>query len=127
MPKPEAPAAKTYSDQEVADAKKAVCDAFQNVIHTLDANKRKSSVNPADSFAVAVNTRLAVETAADYLAQAVDSHPALPSDLLSKISDLANAYRGIVMKQIGDADQGELDKSYQQADALQTASGQACQ
>ena len=126
-PKPEAPAAKTYSDQEVADAKSAVCDAFQNVIHTLDANKRKSSVNPADSFAVAVNTRLAVETAAEHLAWAVEAHPALQSDLTSTLSDLASAYREIVMKQIGDADQTDLDTSYQKADKLQTDAAQVCQ
>ena len=126
-PKPEAPAAKSYSAQEVADAKKAVCDAFQNVIHTLDANKRKSSVNPADSFAVTVNTRLAVETAAAHLDWTVHSQPALQSDLSSTLSDLANAYREIVMKQIGDSDQAELDKSYQQADKLQSDAAQVCQ
>ncbi len=30
-PKAETPAAKTYSEQEIADAKKAVCDAYERV------------------------------------------------------------------------------------------------
>ena len=126
VPKAETPAAKTYSEQEVADAKKAVCDAFENAIHTLDVNKRKSTVNPADSFAVAVNTRMAVGTVADYLTQVADAHPALQPDLSSNVSNLASAYRDIVLKQIGDADQAELDSTYQRADEAQSAVAQVC-
>ncbi|MBB3748216.1 hypothetical protein FHT44_000677 [Mycolicibacterium sp. BK634] len=125
-PKAEAPAAKVYSEQEVADAKKAVCDAYGTAIHTLDVNKRKSSVNPADSFAVAVNTRLTVETVADYLTQVADAYPAPQPDLTSNVNNLASAYRDIVLKQIGDAVQTELDASYQQADKAQTAVAQLC-
>jgi len=125
-PKPEASPTKTYSDQEIADAKKAVCGAYDKAIHTLDVNKRKASVNAADSFAVVVNTRLAVYTASDYLMQSVDRHPALQSDLSSSVRDLANAYQEIVLDQIGDADQTQLDSIYQRADKLGSMVAQAC-
>lgn len=125
-PKAETPAEKTYSEQEIADAKKAVCDAYGEVIHTLDVNKRKSSVNPADNFAIVVNTRLAVQAVADYLLNTVNSQPALKPELSSAIRGLATAYQQIVLKQIGDADQSELDASYQRADEFQSATAQAC-
>ncbi|WP_445168215.1 hypothetical protein ACTXG7_02140 [Mycolicibacterium sp. Dal123E01] len=125
-PKAEAPAAKAYSEQEIADAKKSVCDAYSTAIHTLDANKRKSTVNPADDFALAINTRLTVETVAGYLSQIADLHPALRPDLSSKVSNLVGAYRDIVLRQIGDADQASLDASYQRADEAQTVVEQVC-
>lgn len=125
-PKAETPAAKTYSEQEIADAKKAVCDAFDQAIHTLDVNTRKSSVNPADSFAVIVNTRLTVQAVADYLVQEVHRQPAVDPKLSSAVRDLADAYQQIVLKQIGDADQAELDASYQVADKFQSDVAQAC-
>lgn len=126
LPKPEAPATQTYSEQEVAEAKKAVCEAFTKVSRTLTANSAKSSVNPADSFAIVVNTRLAIQSANEFLSRTVASHPSAPPDLSSSIGQLAAAYQAIVFGQIGDASQPELDASYADADRASTAIQQRC-
>ncbi|QEN12228.1 hypothetical protein [Mycobacterium sp. ELW1] len=119
-PKPETPAAKTYSEQEVLDAKKAVCDAFNRVYDTLDVNNRKVPNQTGDPFAVAVNTRLAVHMAAEYLLQKVNENPASPDELTSSIRELANAYNETVLEQIGNSDKARLDSYYQTSMDLQT-------
>lgn len=126
LPKPEAPAAKVYTEQEVAEAKKAVCEAFGKASQTLAVNSAKASVNPADSFVIAVNTRLAVQSANEFLSHSIASHPSTPPDLSSSIEQLAAAYEAIVLGQIGDASQPELDASYADADRTSTAIKQRC-
>lgn len=125
-PKAEVPAAKTYTEQETADAKKAVCDAYGTAYHALEINKRKSIVNQADSFAVIVNTRLTVHVVADFLLNALDNNAATQPSLSARIRDLASSYQEIVLQQISDADQSQLDASYQRADAMQSAVAQDC-
>lgn len=125
-PKPEAPAAKTYSEQEVADAKKAVCDAYDKVFHMLDVNSRKASVNSADTFAVTVNSRLAIHTAGDYLMLILSGNPAVPSEFSNTVRELANAYQNIIIGQISDADQPQLDESYQKAEKIGDQVAQEC-
>jgi hypothetical protein len=125
-PKPETPAAKTYSDQQVADAKKAVCDAFDHIYHTLDVNNRKVPNQTGDPFAVAVNTRLAVYMASQYLLSQLANSPAAPDGLSSSVRRLANNYQDTVFEQIGDSDKSHLDALFQTAGDLQTEIQQVC-
>ena len=46
-PKAETPAAKTYSEQEIADAKKAVCDAYESGCEPTLDRTAKSRRGPA--------------------------------------------------------------------------------
>jgi len=126
MPESETPAPKTYSDQDVADAKKAVCAAFDQIYHTLDVNNRKVPNQTGDPFAVAVNTRLAVYMGAQSLLSAVADNPAAPTDLSSSVRKLGNTYQDTVFEQIGDSDKSRLDTLFQTAGDLQTTIQQAC-
>ena len=61
-PKPEIAAAKTYSEQEVTDAKQKICDAFATVQSTLEASSNQAPPDPNDvmqKFTLSVNGRLA--------------------------------------------------------------------
>ncbi|WP_167107406.1 hypothetical protein [Mycobacterium sp. DL592] len=107
-PKAEAPAAKTYSEQEVTEAKKAVCDAFEQVKSTVNTAGGKSGDNPTDSFIVAVNIRLALTTSSSYLADQLTANPATPETLAEPIRLLASRYREIAMRQIADASNSDL-------------------
>ena len=92
----------------------------------LDVNNRKASVNPADSFAVAVNTRLAIHAGGDYLLVKLDTNPAAPNELANSVKELAVTYQNIVLDQIGDTAQPELDAAYQTAEQLGTDTRQTC-
>lgn len=125
-PKPETPAAKTYSDQQVADAKKAVCDAFDQVKKAVNTAGGKSGENPSDAFIVAVNIRVALATSSSYLIEVLDANPATPVDLADPIRNLARTYRQIAMEQLGDTSAADLDPLGRSADGQFAAIKKAC-
>ncbi|GAY17405.1 hypothetical protein [Mycobacterium sp. shizuoka-1] len=127
MPKPEAPAAKTYSEQEVADAKKAVCEAHDQVQKSVNTAGGKSGDNPTDTFLVAVNIRLALATSSSYLTESLNTHPAAPQNLVEPIRNLANKYREIVMEQLADTSASDLNPLATSADGEIAKIKQACQ
>ena len=108
-PKAEAPAAKTYSEQEIADAKKAVCDAYGEVSKTVNTAGAKSGENPTDSFIVAVNTRTALATSSSFMTAQLAANPATPDDLAHAVRSLAARYQEIAMNQLADATTSDLD------------------
>ncbi|WP_059015428.1 hypothetical protein [Mycobacterium sp. M26] len=125
-PKPEAPAAKTYSEQEVADAKKAACDAFTNAHDMLVSNSKRGGTNPTEVLIAGVNTRLAVLTAGSYIDAALNQNPALASDLAEKLRQLSSTYMTIAVDQLGETSQEKLDEIYQDAETNAKAISEAC-
>ncbi|WP_431237825.1 hypothetical protein ACQ86B_24640 [Mycolicibacterium aichiense] len=119
-PKPETPAAKTYSEQEVADAKKAVCDAFAMVQATLESSANQTPPDPNDAmqkFTLSINGRLASYAGGDYLYRQVDENPAAPAQLSTAVRQLASTYQQATLAQIAQADKSKLEPIYQSADA----------
>ena len=96
------PAATTYSDQQVAEAKQVVCEAYAKGVRSLRiAGNRK--VDSLDALPIAVNTRLAEVTVGNYLINSVDANPAAPPELKDLIDQLAHAYQDIALAQLADA------------------------
>lgn len=126
MPKPEAPAAKTYSDQEVADAKKAACDAFDRGQKTLDVTGAKVATNPSDSFTVAVNSRVAIGAISNYWRSTLQHHPATPAEVENVLSSLADQYESILLTQLAEGSRTDLDALYASVDESVPKMTQAC-
>jgi hypothetical protein len=129
MPKPEMPEAKTYSEQEVADAKKAVCEAFQTVQSTLEASANQTPPDPNDvmqKFTLSVNGRLASFAGGEYLYRQIAENPAAPPPLSAAVEELASAYQRATLAQIAQADRSKLDPIYQSADAAASRITEAC-
>ena len=126
-PKPEAPAAKTYSEQEVADAKKAVCDAFKDASRGVQAaGRRNEGPDPVAVLAVAANVRLALTAGSAYMLQSLDNTPAAPDDLKSAVKNLAGIYQKIAVAQLGEASQDQLDPMYKSGDEVTNQIKQVC-
>jgi hypothetical protein len=84
---PPVDAAPTYSDQQVADAKKAVCAAHDLVNRaTLGAGTQKSD-DPTTQLVIAVNVRLAGSLSAQYFQTKLDQYPATPADLSAAVGN----------------------------------------
>lgn len=125
-PEPEAPAPKTYSAQEVADAEKAVCEAFAQTETALDTNNRRAAGNSADDLAVIANTRIAIHAASTLLSLTLNNEPATPKELASRVADLARQYQSMLLDQISEKDTGELNSQYHTTDLLVARVSQAC-
>ena len=127
MPKPEAPAAKTYSDQEVADAKKAVCDAFDRTHKALEVtNGKNAGTDPTAILAVAANGRIALTVGADYLLAAIDANPALNPDFADAVKDLAGSYRRMAVDYLAEVPATDMNATFQMADGAAARVGQFC-
>ncbi|BBZ79125.1 hypothetical protein MANY_44620 [Mycolicibacterium anyangense] len=126
-PKPEAPAAKTYSEQEVADAKKAVCDAYERAHRALQTTGSKDGGNdPTTSLAIAVNVRLAFGESSSYLLRTLQEYAATPADLRDQVRTASESFQQISLDQLGEAPQQELDPILKRADAADLSIKKTC-
>jgi hypothetical protein len=126
-PRAETPAAKTYSEQEIADAKKAVCDAFGQTRKAIEVTNHKDvGPDPAALLAVAANGRIALTTGADYLLAETADHPALAADLLTAVKDLSNSYRRLAIEYMAEAPQDAMEPIFRQADDASAKVRQFC-
>lgn len=126
-PKPETPAAKTYSEQEVTDAKKAVCDAYARTDRAVQATGRRNGGDDQTAvLAVAVNIRLALSESSSLLLRTLTENPAAPRELQEQTRLAANTYQDVAIDQLGDAPQEELAPLFKRADSTDAAIKQAC-
>jgi len=126
-PMAETPAAKTYSEQEIADAKKTVCDAFERTHKALEvANGKNAGPEPTAILAVAANGRIALTVGADYLLSELEAHPGLPGEISAAVTDLSSAYRRIALDYLAEAPQADMDPAFRQADDASAKVRQFC-
>lgn len=114
---PESDGKPQYSEQQVADAKKNLCDAYETIHEAIRNAGGLSSEDPNQKFMISLNTRLAFNTAADHLLAAVAQNPAGPSDLLAASEALAFSYQKIVLKQTAQAPADALEHLYAESDS----------
>jgi hypothetical protein len=92
--RPSAGASASYSDQQVADAKKDVCAAALLARQAVAKNmhlKNPDPENPVAQLAVAANARLSLTGAAAYLRGRLEAEPAAPHDVANAAGAMADA------------------------------------
>jgi hypothetical protein len=91
---PSAPPALAYTNQQVADAKAAVCAAFGQVDRALLlAYARNGGSDPNAQLAVATSTQLVLDAGSRYLSTTLTNEPATPSDLATAVRKQSDAYQ----------------------------------
>lgn len=125
-PKAETAAPRVYSEQETADAKKAVCDAFDRGQQTLSVTGSKTGTDTNNSFIVAVNSRVAISSVIAYWRNAVQREPATPNELADDLSAVATTYEDILLRLLADASESDLSALYTSVDASVPKMTQAC-
>jgi hypothetical protein len=99
-----------YSEQQVADAKRAVCEAYAKGIQALKVAGAKKP-DPADWLPVAVNTRLAETAMGGFLVHVLDANPAVPSQLEELTRRLALNYQEMAVIQLADKMPAEFESN----------------
>jgi hypothetical protein len=89
----------TYTEQQIAEAKAAVCTAFGNVEHALNLADARSngSTDPTAQLAVETSTRQVLDAGGRYLLAKLAAEPATPPELATAIRTQANAYQDVVI------------------------------
>jgi hypothetical protein len=115
-----------YSDQQIADAKKAVCGAHDLVYRATTYSGTQKSDDPALQLIIAVNIRLTSSLSAQYFQTKLDQYPATPPDLAAAMRELVATNQEMALLQIANASKDELEPIYQSFDAADARVIQAC-
>lgn len=110
-------ASAVYSEQQVSEAKAAVCEAFEQGQEALVAVGNKKSSNPSEGFAFAVNSRLAVDAVMDDLRALLLDNPATPEPSRNAIKKLIDNYQDLLFKTLSDKSGPELESTFGSIDA----------
>lgn len=90
--------APTYTVQQVAEAKAAVCIASGKVDHSPDlADAEPASSNRTEQLAVAALSRIAFEAGSRYLLTTLATAPATPLDLATAVRKEANSLQALLV------------------------------
>lgn len=95
-------AAPAYSEQQVADAKKAVCEAYERGKRSIAAVASRKAETPADMLPVAVNGRLGEVAVASYFLSTLESNPAAPKELGDLMRKMAHEYQVVAQIQLAE-------------------------
>ena len=125
-PEPTPVAAPTYTDSEIADAKKQVCDAFNLARDAIVTAGNKQ--DPANAMAVAANGRLAFFAGAQYLSDVLATLPAAPSEVAEPARQYSSAYKNLSLSLLSDKTPEQMDDSLlKTGDAANDKLKQLCQ
>jgi hypothetical protein len=111
-------ASAVYSEQQVNEAKAAVCGDYRKAVRSFQIAGNRTVDNPADKLAVAVNTRLAEVAAGNYMNNSIDSNAAAPEDLKNLIRQLARTYQDIALTQLAEGTQADVEPFGDSADKV---------
>ena len=100
----------TYSDQQVVDAKKSVCEAFNNGLRALQTALNKTPDTTTGTYSsVLLNARIAELGVANYIFNTLEANPAAPQDLRDSLTEYASLYQKVIITQLGDGTAVEID------------------
>ena len=91
-----------YSEQQVADAKKAVCEAYAKGMRSIRVVAKRQPANDADRLGVAVNSRAGLVAVSTYFNDKLEVNPAAPSELREQLEKLAQQYQEVAIAQLAD-------------------------
>jgi hypothetical protein len=109
-PEPQVQAAPTFTDAQVADAKKNVCDAFK---HSADAIGVTASRNPGTdvvtTLATLAHTRIAALSGPQYLLNVLSDNPATPDDLAKTAREYSLQNQKIALELLATKPTADID------------------
>jgi hypothetical protein len=121
-------AAAVYSEQEVSEAKAAVCEAYGKGLRAIQVAGGKKPGDPSDPLpVVAVNGRVAEVAVGNYLINTIGANQAAPSELGKLVSQLGKAYQDIALTQLGDGSRADVAPIAEEADRSIAKIEEICQ
>jgi hypothetical protein len=129
-PAPDSPtpldASPKYSEQQVSDARKNVCSAYNDVYKATSGAGGQRSDDPTLKFVISINARLASQFSSSYLSRTLDDNRAAPPSLIESVRNLVSAYDAIVVGQLAGSSDDEIQPAYDKLDSAGKDLAQAC-
>jgi len=92
-----------YTEQQVSEAKEAVCSAYARGVKAFQIAGSRKVDNHSETLAIAVNTRLAEVAVSNYFINTANTYPAVPYELRQLIERLAQSYQEIALTQLAES------------------------
>ena len=115
-----------YSEQESAQAKKTMCEAYTKTTDALEEASGTTSEDPNVKYMIAVNIRLAIHANASYLREALLANPATPPELAQIFHNIASSYDEILMAQLAGTPAESFDRMNADLDKADADATEAC-
>jgi hypothetical protein len=115
-----------YSEQKIAEAKGAICEAHEFVNRATQTAGSQTSDDPSLRASISLNIRIGSTLSANYLLAKLDQYPATPAELADSARALAMAYQETTLSHLSDAPESELNNVYERLDSTDAKVIQAC-
>lgn len=117
LPSHPAPAASTYSSQQVAEAKSKVCAAYSKVHKAIKASSARDIGNdPTAQLAFALNGRQALLAGSEYLRTILADAPAAPKELAATIRKLTDVFQELTVNYLNGLPDSEMEPTLRAGD-----------
>lgn len=116
-----------YSEQQVGEARAAVCATYAKVHQAVLINTGRAGEEPAEVLAIAANARVALYDGGLYLLAKLDQAPAAPADLTNAVRALAGAYQQLAIDYLAEVPEPEQQASLQAVDGTNAQVFGMCQ
>lgn len=116
----------SYSSQQAADAKKAICAAYAKTLKAVQGAAEQKNSDPVNEAANIVNVRLAFHVATDYFQGQLAANPAIDPGLKSAFQDLIRSYDELILAQIANSSKEDLDAAYAKTNSADNIVVEAC-
>lgn len=110
-------AAPAYSDQQVAEAKKAVCEAYAKGMRSIRTVASRKAENDGEKLAVVTNSEVGEALVSTFFLNTVESNPASPGELQSSLRKLATEYQNVALTQLADGGPADYQYNIEEIDA----------
>ena len=126
-PAPSGGAVPVYSDQQVADAKKAVCEAYAKGMRSIRIVAKRQPANDADRLGVAVNSRVGLVAVSTYFNDKLEANLGAPSEIREQLAKLAHQYQEVALAQLADGTPSDYKSNLEAIDATVAELDKLCQ
>lgn len=111
-PEPTPAAEPTFTDSQVADAKKQVCDAFQLARSAIvTAGNKDRGTDPTFTLAMVANARLAFIGGGQYLMEILNQNEATPAALADAVRQYSSSFQQLGLGLLGDTAPEHMDQA----------------
>jgi hypothetical protein len=116
-----------YSDQQVAEAKKAVCEAYAKGMRTVRSVAGRKAESEADKLPVITVSAAGELAAAQYFLNTLSLYPAAPSEIQQSLRRLAQQYQEVALVQLANGAPSEYQANGEAIDTAVAELDKSCQ
>jgi hypothetical protein len=115
-----------YGQDEISEARKAMCAAWDTSFKAVTTSGRKTSPDTTVNYVIGIQTQLAFHVAASHLRTELRRHPATPEPLAAALERMAVSSQDLVLARLSEASESEVNAIRSEMDEAEKDVKQEC-